>query len=397
MRIKRSFGLGIGMLAATGLLAVGCGSSEDDVASGPSTSGGSGGTTGGGGGGACPKDAKIGFFGALTGSDAALGINERNGVKVALDRHKKMSGCEIKLEEYDSQGDPAQAPALASKAATDTKVLAIVGPAFSGESKTANPIFNEAGLPIITPSATNAGLSKNGWKIFHRAVANDDLQGPAASKFILGKGAKKVAVIDDASEYGKGLADTVRAKIKEGGATTDVNEAIDPKGSDYSSTVNKVKAANVDAVFYGGYYESAGRLMKQLRDGNVAATFVAGDGSLDAKFIDSAGGKGEGAVLLAPGAYTATDQSFVDDYKKINNTEPGLYSVEGFDAANHLLAAIMAGKTTRADINTYVSTTPYKGLLKNYQYQADGELQGGGDIIVHEVKQGKITLVGPVK
>ncbi|HEV8115870.1 MAG TPA: branched-chain amino acid ABC transporter substrate-binding protein [Acidimicrobiales bacterium] len=394
MRNTRRMSLAFSLLAATGLLAAGCSSDDSEVSSGGSSSS----APAGGAGANCPKDVKIGFFGALTGSDAALGLNERNGVKVALDRYKKESGCEVKLEEYDSQGEPAQAPALASKAVTDKNVVAIIGPAFSGESKTANPIFNEGGLPIITPSATNAALSKNGWKIFHRAVANDDLQGPAAAKFILGKGAKKVAVIDDASEYGKGLADIVRTELREGGATTDVNEAIDPKGSDYSSTVNKVKAANVDAVFYGGYYESAGRLMKQLRDGNVAATFVAGDGSLDIKFLDSAGGKGEGAVLLAPGAYTASDQSFVDDYKRLNSgAEPGLYSVEGFDAANHVLAAIKAGKTVRADINAYISSTPYQGLLKNYQYQADGELQGGGDIIVHEVKSGKINLVGPVK
>jgi branched-chain amino acid transport system substrate-binding protein len=386
--------LAFSLLAATGLLAAGCSSDDSEVSSGGSSSS----APAGGAGANCPKDVKIGFFGALTGSDAALGLNERNGMKVALDRYKKESGCEVKLEEYDSQGEPAQAPALASKAVTDKNVVAIIGPAFSGESKTANPIFNEGGLPIITPSATNAALSKNGWKIFHRAVANDDLQGPAAAKFILGKGAKKVAVIDDASEYGKGLADIVRTELREGGATTDVNEAIDPKGSDYSSTVNKVKAANVDAVFYGGYYESAGRLMKQLRDGNVAATFVAGDGALDIKFLDSAGGKGEGAVLLAPGAYTASDQSFVDDYKRLNSgAEPGLYSVEGFDAANHVLAAIKAGKTVRADINAYIDSTPYQGLLKNYQYQADGELQGGGDIIVHEVKSGEINLVGPVK
>jgi len=390
MGIKRSFGLAVGALAATGLLATACSSDTSKVSSDSST-------TAGGAAANCPKDAKIGFFGALTGSDAALGINERNGMRVALDRHKKMGGCEIKLEEYDSQGDGAQAPALAQKAVSDTKVLAIVGPAFSGESKTADPIFNEAGLPIITPSATNAKLSTNGWKIFHRAVANDDLQGPAAAKYILSKGAKKVAVIDDASEYGKGLADTVRAKVKEGGSTTDVNETIDPKGSDFSSTVNKVKAANVDAVFYGGYYESAGRLMKQLRDGNVTATFVAGDGSLDAKFIDNASGKGEDAVLLAPGFYGSTDQSFLDDYKRLNSIDTGLYSVEGFDAANHILAAIMAGKVTRADINTYIGTTPYKGLLKNYKYTAVGELEGGGDIIVHEVKGGKITVVGPVK
>jgi len=391
MGIRHTFGLTIGMLAATGLLAAGCSSDNSKVVAGTSTSGAAG------AGGACPKDVKIGFFGALTGSDAALGINERNGMRVALDRYKKESSCDVKLEEYDSQGAPDQAPALASKAVTDTKVVAIIGPAFSGESKQANPIFNEAGLPIITPSATNAKLSQNNWKIFHRAVANDDLQGPAAAKFILGKGAKKIAVIDDSSEYGKGLADTVRAKVKAGGATTDVNEAIDPKGSDYSSTVTKVKAANVDAVFYGGYYESAGRLMKQLRDGAVAATFVAGDGSLDIKFVDSASGKGEGAFLLAPGAYTATDQSFIADYQRLNSIEPGLYSVEGFDAANHVIAAFKAGKVTRADINTYIGSTPYKGLLKTYQYQADGELQGGGDIIVHEVKSGKITLVGPVK
>ena len=197
MGIKRSFGLALGVLVTTGLLAAGCGSDDDDVSTG--TTAAAPGATTGGAAANCPKDAKIGFFGALTGSDAALGINERNGMRVALDRYKKESGCDVKLEEYDSQGDPAQAPGLASKAATDSKVLAIVGPAFSGESKTANPIFNEAGLPIITPSATNATLSKNNWKIFHRAVANDDLQGPAAAKFILNKGAKKVAVIDYAS------------------------------------------------------------------------------------------------------------------------------------------------------------------------------------------------------
>jgi len=378
--------------AGLALLLAACGS-DTKTTTASSTAG----TTADGGAAKCPTGSKIGFFGALTGSDAALGINERNGVKLALAEYKKASGCDIGLEEYDSQGDPAQAPALATKAAADTKVLAIVGPAFSGESKQANPIFTEAGLPIITASATNATLSKFNWKIFHRAVANDDLQGPAAAKFILGKGAKKVAVIDDSSEYGKGLADTVRAKIREAGSTVTVSEAIDAKGSDYSSTVTKVKAGTVDAVFYGGYYESAGRLMKQLRDGGVTATFVAGDGALDAKFIDSAGAKGEGAVLLAPGAYTAADQTFANAYKALNGQEPALYSGEAYDAANHILAGIKAGKVTRADLNTYIGSTPYKGVLKTYEYQADGELKGGGDIIQHEVKAGKIVLVGAVK
>jgi branched-chain amino acid transport system substrate-binding protein len=385
----RRIGIAAGSLAMVGLLAAGCGSSKSSSSSATTTKA---------GGGACPSGAKIGFFGALTGSDAALGINERNGVKLALDQYKKASGCDIKLEEYDSQGSPDQAPALATKAVGDKNVLAIVGPAFSGESKVADPIFDEAGLPEITASATNVTLSTNGWKIFHRAVANDGAQGPAAAKYILGAGKKKVAVIDDASEYGKGLADQVKSKIPAGGGAVAVSDTIDPKGSDFSSTVTKVKAAGVDAVFYGGYYDAAGRLMKQLRDAGVQATFVAGDGSLDAKFVDSAGATAaEGAILLAPGAYTAKDASFASAYKALNGVDPALYSGEAYDAANHILAAIKAGKTTRADINAYIGSTPYTGLLKTYKYQANGELEGGGDIIQHTVQGGKIQLVGPVK
>ena len=164
------------VLAAVALAAAACGSSKkSNSTTGTTAAGGSGGSSG--------AHLKIGFFGALTGPNAQLGINEFNGEKLAIDQHNKKGGTQVDLVQYDSQGDPAQAPQLAQKVISD-KDVAIVGPAFSGESKAADPIFEQAGIPNITASATNPALADNGWKFFHRAVGNDNSQGPAAAKFI---------------------------------------------------------------------------------------------------------------------------------------------------------------------------------------------------------------------
>src|SRR5262245_56384919 len=190
------------------VLAAACGDDNDDAESSDEGSG-------GGGGGNCPDGMKIGFFGALTGDAANLGINIKNGAELAIDQwNDDNPDCQITLEDFDSQGAPEQAPALAQQAVEDEDVVAIVGPAFSGESRQANPLFDEAGLPIVTASATGVDLSEQGWKIFHRALANDGAQGPAVGNYILNElNATKVAVIDDASEYGKGLADIVNSTL----------------------------------------------------------------------------------------------------------------------------------------------------------------------------------------
>lgn len=379
------------VVAVVALVGAACGSNKKES------------TASGSGGGSCPSGITIGFFGALTGNNSPqLGINEADGVQLAIEQFNKAHPkCTVSYKPFDSQGDAAQAPALAQQAVQNKNIVALVGPAFSGESKQADPIFNDpsATLPIITPSATNPALAKNGWKIFHRAVANDDAQGPAIAKYFLNTlKTKKVAVIDDASEYGKGLADIVRTKLKDGGATVPVSESID-KSHNYPATVNKVKAASVDGVVFGGYYQEAGPLAKQLKDAGVTVPFLSGDGSLDDGFVQAAGNDGaEGALLTAPAAYALTSpdtQAFVAAYKAKFNVNPALYSGEAYDAANHILAAIAAGKTTRTAINDYISTTPYKGMLKTYDYDSTGEIKGDPVILVHKVVSAKITLVGP--
>ncbi|MBV8979739.1 MAG: branched-chain amino acid ABC transporter substrate-binding protein [Acidimicrobiia bacterium] len=344
---------------------------------------------------------KIGFFGALTGSNSPqLGINIRNGEKLAMDQYNKTAKTKVTLVPYDSQGDPAQAPQLAQKAISD-KVVAVIGPAFSGESKAADPIFEQGQIPNLSASATNAKLQLNGWKYFHRLLANDDKQGPADADYISKKlAAKKVAVIDDASEYGKGLGDVVRSKL---GSAVTVNDSVDPKAAagNYSSTVNKVNAGKVDAVFYGGYYQDAGPLLKQLRDGQFKGAFVSGDGSLDQKLIDEAGTTAaEGAYitcacLLAGASSDPAAQQFTKDYKASSGADPGTYSAEAYDGTNAVLKAIAAGNTTAQTINQFLTTVDFKGITKEIKFDPQGEVQGGA-IYMYQVKDGKLALLGDV-
>jgi branched-chain amino acid transport system substrate-binding protein len=386
--VRRAYSRGlVAAAAASALLLSACGGGDDNGGGS-----GSGGSSGGG-------SATIGFMGAQTGPNAQLGINISNGVELALEQHNAKSGVtQVKLIKYDTQGDPTQATNQAKKAVTD-KVVAIVGPAFSGESKTADPIFEEAGIPNVSPSATAVSLAQNGWKFWHRVLANDDVQGPGDADFMAKTlNAKTAAVIDDQSEYGKGLADAVRKQLATDGVKVAVNDSINPDASSFSSTVNKVKPANPDVVFFGGYYSAAGKLVKQLKDGGVQGTFMSGDGTLDAQFINGGGAAANGALLscTCSSAVGSTDpavQKFASDYKAKFNVDPATYSAEGFDATNAILQAIDAGKTSPSDINDFVSKIDFKGVSKQIKFDANGEL--ANDLLfITEVKDGKLAFLG---
>lgn len=320
---------------------------------------------------------KIAYFGALTGSAANLGINIKNGAKLAVDQYnEKNQDCTAELKEFDSEGSPDKAPGLARQLVTDDKIIGIIGPAFSGESEAANPIFNEAGIPVVTPSATRPSLSTKGWKVFHRAVANDDSQGPAAGNYIKTVlKADKVYVVDDGSAYGAGLADAVKQVL--GGAVIGTDKvAADGKQTDFSATVTKVSSSGATVMFYGGYYQNAGLLRKQLTDKGWAGTMVAGDGVNDPGFVKAAGNAAAaGTVLTCPCAPASQAKgSFVTDYKAKWNQDPGTYSDVAFDVANIFLQGIQAGNTTTAKMLEYVNGTNYTGIANTYKFTDTGEL-----------------------
>ena len=346
---------------------------------------------------ACSGKLKIAYQGPLTGGEAALGINELNGVKFALKKFLEANpkaNVDPVVYEVDDQGDPAVAAPIAPKVAAEECVVALVGPAYSGASKVSLPVYLSAGLPIITPSATNPTLPTFGKSIFHRAVLTDDYQGPAAARLLVQNNKKAtVFLVNDASDYAVGLQKTVDITL----AGRVVGKDVTPQGTtDFSATIAKIKKSKATAVFYSGYFSQAAVFVKQLRDSGSKVVFASGDGTLDNQFIKLARKAAEGVLLTAPAIpFETASPKLAAEMVKAGWT-PGVYTTESFDAANFFLDAIKNGNTDRASINKYVSTKSFKGLSKTLKFDADGEVSGA-DVNGFVIKNGKIVLLGAIK
>lgn len=326
----------------------------------------------------------IAMAGALTGPDAALGINIINGVKLALDQHNSANpGCQVTLAQYDTEGDPQKATQVIPQVINNPAVVGLIGPAFSGETKATGGILSDAGLASLTASATNATLTQNGWKTFFRGLANDDVQGPAVAKYMTGTaGYKKVCVIQDNTDYGVGLARSVTEGLGEA-ADESCAASVKKGDKDFSATVTKVQGANPDAIFYSGYYSEAAPLAQQLKSAGVDATFVSADGTNDPQFVSQAGNSAAGAILSCP-CGPAPDQ-FKEQYTALANQEPGVYSVEAYDLTTILLTGIDSGKITRPELVDYVRNYDGTGLARQYKWSPNGEL-ASALIWIYEVK-----------
>ena len=383
------------LLTATMVMAA-CGDDDEDTATeGATTTAASGGDK---------KQVAIAYVGPLTGDNANLGVNARNGVKTAFaEANEKSDTYEFVLKEFDTQGLPDQAPGQADKYIPDQEIIGVVGPVFSGETKAVLGSLQEANLVMVSPSATNVELPNvvpNG-KVFHRIIPDDGVQAKGLTDYVLAKlKPKKVALIHDNTEYGKGLWEGVLKLLNAGGVDASLTDAIDPKSQDYSAAVNKVKAGDVDMVFYGGYYNEAGRFKKQLADAGVDATFISGDGSLDPGFIVSSGAAGgEGALLTCPCRLATADiegapGEFATRYKEVIGKDPGTYSAEGYDAANILIMGVEEGNDTREKLLTYIeSFDSHEGISKTIEFEENGNVKAG-DVFVYEVKGGKIVELG---
>ena len=243
----------------------------------------------------------LGFFGALTGDNANLGVNIEQGVELAVDQ---FNAAQPRLpgrgQEVRQPGQPRPgAGAWPSRRSTTASVIGIVGPAFSGESKVADPLFDEAGLPIITPSATNPALADNGWKIFHRALGNDASQGPGAATYI-----------DSTLKASKVFVHRRRERVRQGSRRPGQLDAR------LEGRRHRHHRPGRDRLLGHGHQgegrrrptpcssvattPQAGPLSKQLRDAGVTAMLVFGDGVLDPGYVEAGGSAAEGAIITCP-------------------------------------------------------------------------------------------------
>jgi len=336
---------------------------------------------------------KIAIFGAFSGGDSGLVLPSRDGARLAVKKFNAANpDCKVTMEEYDTEGDPTKATPVATKLASDQSFLGVIGGHFSGESRATAPTFEQASLAMVAPSATATDLTTKGWKVFHRVVANDAQQGPAAGRYIKTiLKAQKVMVIDDGTAYGSPLADAV---AKELGPLVIARDKTQSKQTQFDAVVAKVKNNNVDALFYGGYTNEASPFLKQLRAAGVKSTFVGGDGINDANFPPGAGkAASEGAIITCP--CLPKDKStgtFIADWKAEYNKDPGVYSAEGYDSANIFLDAFKAGKTTRKDILAFVSAYDKDASTKHIKFDANGDVDASVTVIwAYKVTNGEIV------
>ncbi|MDO7869396.1 branched-chain amino acid ABC transporter substrate-binding protein [Nocardioides jiangxiensis] len=360
---KAVAGLMLAGLATTSLAA--CGSSDKGSASGDF----------------CGKN--IAFLGALSGDAGALGQNMVNGINLALKEYNaKNADCKISLKKFDSQGDPAKAPALATQIINDDSIFGLIGPGFSGESLATGKTFFEAGLPSISPSATADAITQSGWTTWHRVIGNNDTQGKAGVSYLTGTiGAKKVFVVDDGQDYSKGLAATVKKAL---GSNMVDSDQISVGDTNMSAVVQAVKASGADAVYYAGYYTEAGLLVKQLRQGGFKGTYMSGDGSEDPHFVQVAGPQAaEGAILTAPAG--PAPKSF---------DATGLYATQAYDASNIFLAAVEKGVKTEKDLNDFIGSYTGEGVSGPIAFDDKGDIKQT-TIYAYFVKDGKLQVNTP--
>ena len=320
----------------------------------------------------CPP-VSIAMAGALTGPDAALGINIKNGVQMAIDKHNAANpGCQVQLKPFDTEGDPQKATQIAPQIINDAFTIGLVGPAFSGETNATGPVFDQAGLVAVTASATNVTLSEKGWKTFFRGLANDGVQGPSVANYMKNTlGYDKVCVVDDSTDYGRGLAQSVRETLGPV-ADSSCNISVKKGDKDFSAAVTQIKGASPKAVFFGGYYAEAAPLTQQLRDGGFEGTFVTDDGAKDPEYVKQAGSSSKDALISCPcGPATGT---FAEEYNRKFNQEAGTYSAEGYDLGTILLKGIDSGAITRPALLEYVRNYNGQGVGRNYQWGPTGEL-----------------------
>ncbi|PJI90968.1 branched-chain amino acid ABC transporter substrate-binding protein [Luteimicrobium subarcticum] len=319
------------------------------------------------------SDVSLAMAGALTGGNAALGLNIYNGAKLAVDEHNKANAdCQVTLKKFDTEGDPQKATQVAPTIVSDKTVLGLLGPAFSGETKATGGIFKQAGLLSATASATNPGLTTNGWSNFFRGLGNDNSQGAAIAKYMTDTlGYKKVCVVADNQDYSVGLADVV-TKTLGSAADKDCAASVKQGDTDFSATVQIVKSAQADAVYYAGYYQEAAPFVSQLRSSGVTLPFISDDGTNDPEFVKQAGDASKDAYLTCPCGPAPSD--FATKYQASAGKAPGVYSVEAYDLVTIMLKAIDSGVTDRADMVKFFAGYDGQGVAKHYKWDSSGEL-----------------------
>ena len=293
------------------------------------------------------QDIKIAVVGPITGSNAAQGEQLKRGAEMAVkDINSKggVLGKRLDLIVADDACDPKQAVAVANDV-VGKGVVFVAGHYCSSSSIPASAVYNEAGILQMTPASTNPALTddaaKKGWDNVFRSCGRDDVQGGVAGKYLADhfKG-KNVAIVHDKTAYGKGVADETKKAMNAAGLKEAMYEAITQGDKDFSALISKMKQANIDAIYYGGYQTEAGLIVRQARDQGLKAQFIGADALMTEEFWKITGPAGEGTLMTfppdprnVPAAKAVVDKFMAEGYNPEGYTLYTYAAIQAFGAA----------------------------------------------------------------
>ena len=334
---------------------------------------------------------KIGHVGPTSGAIAHLGKDNENGARMAIDelnaKGVTIGGKKAKFEllAEDDGADPKQGTAVAQKLA-DAKVAGVIGHLNSGTSIPASKVYSDAGIPQISPSATNPKYTRQGFKTTFRVVADDVHLGSTLGKYAIKelKG-KSIAVIDDRTAYGQGVAEEFTKAVKAAGGTVAETQFTTDKATDFTAILTQIKSKKPDVVFFGGMDAVAGPMIRQMKQLGISAKFMGGDGICSGELPKLSGGAmADGQVVCAEaggveGAQKPAMDKFKEDYKKKFGIDVQLYAPYVYDALNLMVAAMV--KAGSADPKVYLpvmaKTDGYKGVTGTIGFDEKGDIKNG--------------------
>ena len=349
---------------------------------------------------------KIGHAAPLTGGIAHLGKDNENGARLAVEEVNKkgleIGGKKIKLELIgeDDAGDPKTGTAVAQKL-VDAKVAAVVGHLNSGVSIPASKIYSDAGIVQISPSSTNPDYTKQGFKTTYRVVATDAQQGPALANYAAKSlHAKSVAIVDDATAYGKGLADEFEKTAKAAGVNVVAREATNDKATDFKAILTKIKGKKPDVIMYGGMDATGGPFAKQAKELGISSKIVGGDGVCTDKVAELAGDAVSNIICSEAGLALSkmeTGADFEKRYQARFNAPVQIYAPFTYDAVMVIVDAMKrANSVEPAAILAEMPKTNYKGVIGTIAFDEKGDMKEG-TITLYEYKDKKKSVLDVVK
>ncbi len=361
---KSMFLVGVPVLAAALALSA-CGSRAADDANGGGDSG-------------ADKVVKIGVITPQSGDLSAIGLGMRNSVDLAIKQANErgaLPGWKIEMAPEDDQATPQVGQQAATKLAAVAEVAGVVGTYNSSVAQSVQPVLDKADIAMVSPGNTGPSLTmgddlanpKRPYHNYFRTCTNDAIQGPFGARYVYNDlKITKVATINDKKTYGAGLVKQFTAEFTKLGGQIVSDQAINPDDKDYSSVISKVAATKPELVYYGGEYPQAGPLSLQMKSRGLDVPLMGGDGVVDPKYIELAGGKGGGdygTTVGAPIESLASAKEFVQAYDKAGYQESySAYGAYAYDAANAIIAALKVSLKDAAAVTPDVREATIKAL-----------------------------------